>query len=72
MLMAGLVAKKAVELGLSVKPYVKTTLSPGSQVITKYFDESGLTPFLNKLGFYTAGYGCMTCIGNSGELDKEV
>jgi len=72
MIMAGLLAKKAVEKGLSVKPYIKTTLSPGSGVVTEYFNKSGLTEYLNKLGYETVGYGCMTCIGNSGELDSEV
>lgn len=66
---AGLVAKNAVEKGLKVKPYIKTILAPGSGVVTKYLDGSGLTDPLNKLGFYTAGYGCMACIGNTGELD---
>lgn len=68
MLGAGLLAKKAVEAGLSVKPYIKTSLSPGSGVVTRYLGESGLQPFLNQLGFHVVGYGCMTCIGNSGEL----
>lgn len=72
MLGAGLLAKKAVELGLSVKPYIKTSLSPGSGVVTKYLEHSGLLESLNSLGFYTAGYGCMTCIGNSGDLDEPV
>jgi len=72
MVAAGLLAKSAVEKGLSVKPYVKTSLSPGSGVVTEYLDNSGITNFLNLLGFTTAGYGCMTCIGNSGELDPEV
>lgn len=69
---AGLLAKKAVELGLEVKPYVKTSLAPGSKVVTKYLDETGLTPYLEKLGFHTVGYGCMTCIGNSGPLPEPV
>eukprot|EP00002_Diphylleia_rotans_P014017 TRINITY_DN272_c0_g1_i1.p1 TRINITY_DN272_c0_g1~~TRINITY_DN272_c0_g1_i1.p1 ORF type:complete len:894 (-),score=207.88 TRINITY_DN272_c0_g1_i1:148-2829(-) len=68
MLGAGLLAKKAVEAGLAVKPYIKTSLSPGSGVVTRYLAESGLQPFLNQLGFHVVGYGCMTCIGNSGEL----
>ena len=72
MLAAGLVAKKAVDLGLNVQPYVKTSLSPGSGVVTKYLEASGLLPYLQKLGFHIAGYGCMTCIGNSGPLDDEV
>ena len=69
---AGLVAKKAAELGLKVKPWVKTTLSPGSQVVSDYLDAAGLTPYLEQLGFYTVGYGCMTCIGNTGPLLPEV
>jgi aconitate hydratase len=72
MIAAGLVAKNAVERGLSVKPYIKTSLSPGSGVVSAYFKASGVTPFLDKLGFTTAGYGCMTCIGNSGEIPKQV
>ena len=69
---AGLLAKKAVNLGLKMRPYIKTSLSPGSGVVTKYLEVSGLLPYLNQLGFYTAGYGCMTCIGNSGDLDEPV
>lgn len=69
LLSAGLLARKAVELGLTVPPYVKTSLSPGSKVVTKYLENSGLSEPLNKLGFYLAGYGCMTCIGNSGDLE---
>ena len=65
---AGLLAKKAVELGLSVPKYVKTSLSPGSKTVTQYLENSGLADSLNKLGFYLVGYGCMTCIGNSGDL----
>lgn len=65
MLAAGLLARNAVKKGLTVASYIKTTLSPGSGVVTKYFDESGLTSALNKLGFSTVGYGCMTCIGNT-------
>ncbi|TMS36915.1 hypothetical protein L596_003972 [Steinernema carpocapsae] len=72
MLGAGLVARKALELGLTVPPYVKTSLSPGSGVVTKYLQQSGLLTDLEKLGYYIAGYGCMTCIGNSGPLDEEV
>ena len=72
MLGAGLLAKKAVEKGLKVKPHVKTSLAPGSKVVTDYLNESGLTPYLEKLGFYTVGYGCTTCIGNSGPLPQEV
>lgn len=72
MLGAGLLAKKAVEKGLTVKPYVKTSLAPGSRVVTDYLDHSGLSESLNKLGFQTVGYGCTTCIGNSGPLSDEV
>eukprot|EP00347_Sterkiella_histriomuscorum_P009081 403342589 len=72
MLAAGLLAKNAVEKGLSVKPYIKTSLSPGSGVVTRYFELAGVTEFLNKLGFTLSGYGCMTCIGNSGELHDVV
>jgi aconitate hydratase len=69
---AGLVAKKAVEKGLARQPYVKTSLAPGSKVVTDYLAHAGLTPFLEKLGFHTVGYGCTTCIGNSGPLPAEV
>ncbi|MFN4215594.1 aconitate hydratase AcnA, partial [Exiguobacterium sp.] len=69
---AGLVAKKAVERGLTVPKYVKTSLAPGSKVVTDYLDKAGLTPYLDQLGFNTVGYGCTTCIGNSGPLDREV
>jgi aconitate hydratase len=69
---AGLVAKKAVELGLSSKPWVKTSLAPGSKVVTEYLAEAGLTPYLEKLKFHTVGYGCTTCIGNSGPLPATV
>ncbi|KAK2198112.1 bifunctional Aconitase-Iron-responsive element-binding protein 2/Aconitase family [Babesia duncani] len=72
MLGAGMLAKAAVEHGLQVKPYIKTSLSPGSKTVSKYLELSGLIEPLEKLGFFTAGYGCMTCIGNSGELDPEV
>ncbi len=68
LLAAGLVAKKAVELGLKVKPHIKTSLAPGSRVVTEYLEKAGLLPYLEKLGFYLAGYGCTTCIGNSGPL----
>ncbi len=68
MLTAGLLAKKAVEKGLAVKPHVKTTLAPGSRVVTRYLDRAGLTPYLDRLGFFLVGYGCLTCIGNSGPL----
>ncbi|MGN6752736.1 MAG: aconitate hydratase [Intrasporangium sp.] len=72
MIGAGLLAKKAVERGLSRKPWVKTSLAPGSRVVTDYFDKAGLTPYLEKLGFDLVGYGCTTCIGNSGPLIPEV
>jgi aconitate hydratase len=68
MIGAALVAKKAVERGLTRKPWVKTTLAPGSKVVSDYYDRSGLTPYLDKLGFNLVGYGCTTCIGNSGPL----
>ncbi len=72
MLAAGLLARKAVEAGLDVKPWVKTSLAPGSRVVTDYLDRAGLTPYLDKLGFALVGYGCTTCIGNSGPLIEEV
>ncbi|HEV8633565.1 MAG TPA: aconitate hydratase AcnA [Chloroflexota bacterium] len=72
MLGAGLLARKAVERGLSVKPYVKTSLAPGSRVVTEYLDRAGLTPYLEALRFHTVGYGCTTCIGNSGGLPEPV
>ncbi len=72
MLGAGLVAKKAVEKGLRVPPYVKTSLAPGSKVVINYLEDSGLTPYLEALGFYVAGFGCTTCIGNSGSLRPEI
>jgi aconitate hydratase len=72
MIGAGLLAKKAVEKGLQSKPWVKTTLAPGSKVVTNYYEKAGLTPFLEKLGFNLVGYGCVTCIGNSGPLPIEV
>jgi len=72
MMAAGLLARNAVKKGLSVRPYIKTSLSPGSEVANKFFTGSGVLKDLEKLGFYTAGYGCMTCIGNSGELDENV
>lgn len=68
LLAAGLLAKKAVELGLKVKPHIKTSLAPGSRVVTEYLTKAGLLPYLEKLGFYLAGYGCTTCIGNAGPL----
>jgi aconitate hydratase len=72
MLAAGLLAKKAVERGLKVRPTVKTSLAPGSRVVTEYLDKTGLQPYLNKLGFNLVGYGCTTCIGNSGPLDPSI
>jgi len=72
MIGAGLLAKKAVERGLRSKPWVKTSLAPGSRVVTDYFNRSGLTPYLERLGFDLVGYGCTTCIGNSGPLIPEV
>lgn len=72
MVAAALVAKKASEKGLTRKPWVKTTLAPGSKVVTDYFDKAGLTPYLDKMGFNLVGYGCTTCIGNSGPLDEEI
>jgi aconitate hydratase len=72
MIGAALVAKKAVERGLNRKPWVKTTLAPGSKVVSDYYDRSGLTAYLDKLGFNLVGYGCTTCIGNSGPLIPEV
>jgi aconitate hydratase len=72
MLGAALLAKKAVEKGLHAKPWVKTTLAPGSKVVTDYYDRAGLTPYLDKLGFNLVGYGCTTCIGNSGPLPEHV
>jgi aconitate hydratase len=72
MLAAGLLAKKAVERGLKVPPYVKTSLAPGSRVVTEYLQRAGLIPYLEKLGFHVVGYGCTTCIGNSGPLPADV
>jgi aconitate hydratase len=72
MLGAGLLAKKFVQLGLKPKPYVKTSMAPGSRVVTDYLENSGLLPYLDQLGFNVVGYGCTTCIGNSGPLAKEV
>jgi aconitate hydratase len=69
---AALLAKKAVELGLETKPWVKTTLAPGSKVVMDYYEKAQLTPYLEKLGFYLVGYGCTTCIGNSGPLPEPV
>lgn len=72
MLSAGLVAKKAIEFGLKVPSYVKTSLAPGSKVVTSYLEKAGLLPYLEQLGFYLVGYGCTTCIGNSGALKPEI
>ena len=72
MVAAGLLAKKAVERGLTVKPWVKTSLAPGSRAVTEYLTQAGLTPYLEQLGFHTVGYGCTTCIGNSGPLPEPV
>ncbi|MBT8138239.1 MAG: aconitate hydratase AcnA [Gammaproteobacteria bacterium] len=72
MIAAGLLARKAVEAGLQCKPWVKTSLAPGSRVVTQYLDKAGLTPYLEKLGFNLVGYGCTTCIGNSGPLPEEI
>ncbi len=69
---AGLLAKKAGERGLKTRPYVKTSLAPGSRVVTEYLNKSGLTQYLDALGFHTVGYGCTTCIGNSGPLPEEI
>jgi aconitate hydratase len=69
---AGLLAKNAVERGLERKPWVKSSLAPGSKVVTQYYEKAGLTPYLEQLGFYTVGYGCTTCIGNSGPLDEAI
>ncbi|HYJ80354.1 MAG TPA: aconitate hydratase AcnA [Longimicrobiaceae bacterium] len=72
MMAAGLLAKKAVERGLSRKPWVKTSLAPGSKVVTEYYERSGLLPYLEQLGFNVVGYGCTTCIGNSGPLPQQI
>ncbi len=72
MVAAGLLAKKAAEKGLKARPWVKTSLAPGSKVVTRYLDAAGLTPYLEQAGFFTVGYGCTTCIGNSGPLPDEV
>jgi aconitate hydratase len=72
MLAAGLLAKKAIEAGLETKPWVKTSLAPGSRVVTDYLERAGLSPYLDKLGFALVGYGCTTCIGNSGPLIPEI
>ncbi|MGV3572413.1 MAG: aconitate hydratase, partial [Ramlibacter sp.] len=72
LLAAGLLAKKAVEKGLRVKPHIKTSLAPGSRIVTEYLTQSGLLPYLEQLGFAVAGYGCTTCIGNAGDLTPEI
>ena len=72
LLAAGLLAKKAVEAGLKVQPHIKTSLAPGSRIVTEYLTETGLLPYLEKLGFALAGYGCTTCIGNAGDLTPEI
>jgi aconitate hydratase len=72
LLAAGLLAKKAVEAGLKVQPHIKTSLAPGSRIVTEYLSETGLLPYLEKLGFAVAGYGCTTCIGNAGDLTPEI
>ena len=72
LLAAGLLAKKAVEAGLSVQPHIKTSLAPGSRIVTEYLTQTGLMPYLEQLGFNLAGYGCTTCIGNSGDLTPEL
>src|SRR5699024_9475064 len=72
MLGAGLLAKNAVEKGLTVPDFVKTSLAPGSTVVTRYLNDSGLTEYLDALGFNTVGYGCTTCIGNSGPLRQDI
>ncbi|CAM3821905.1 aconitate hydratase AcnA [Isoptericola cucumis] len=72
MLAAALLAKKAVEKGLESKPWVKTSMAPGSQVVTNYYEKAGMWPYLEKLGFHLVGYGCATCIGNSGPLDEKI
>lgn len=72
MMAAALLAKKAVEKGLSVPPWVKTSMAPGSQVVTGYYEKAGMWPYLEKLGFHLVGYGCTTCIGNSGPLNEEI
>jgi aconitate hydratase len=72
MLAAAVLARNAVNKGLTAKPWVKTSVAPGSKVVTDYYEKSGLTPYLEKLGFYIVGYGCATCIGNSGPLEAEI
>ena len=72
MLGAGILARNAVQKGLKVKPWVKTSLAPGSKVVTEYLDRAGLTEYLEELGYHLVGYGCTTCIGNSGPLAEEI
>jgi aconitate hydratase len=72
MLGAALLASNAVEKGLTVKPWVKTSMAPGSKVVTDYYEKAGLWPYLEKLGYHLVGYGCTTCIGNSGPLPEEI
>src|SRR5690606_16476715 len=72
LLAAGLLAKKAVKLGLTVKPHIKTSLAPGSRVVTEYLERAKLLPYLAELGFSVAAYGCTTCIGNAGDLTPEI
>ncbi|MCU0114540.1 aconitate hydratase [Curtobacterium sp. MCBA15_007] len=72
MMAAGILARNAAQKGLTAKPWVKTTLAPGSKVVTDYYEKAGLTTYLEQLGFYTVGYGCTTCIGNSGPLPEEI
>jgi aconitate hydratase len=72
LLAAGLLAKKAVEAGLTVRPHIKTSLAPGSRIVTEYLEKTGLLPYLEKLGFAVAAYGCTTCIGNAGDLTPEI
>ncbi len=71
LLAAGLLAKKAVEAGLKMAPHIKTSLAPGSRIVTEYLTKTGLLPYLEKLGFSVAAYGCTTCIGNAGDLLPE-
>src|SRR4029078_6803943 len=72
MMAAAMLAKNAVEKGLSVAPWVKTSMAPGSKVVTGYYEKAGMWPYLEKLGFHLVGYGCTTCIGNSGPLNDEI
>ena len=72
MLGAALLARNAVEMGLASKPWVKTSMAPGSQVVSDYYDQAGLWPYLEKLGFFLVGYACTTCIGNTGPLPEEI